>query len=699
IQGGDITVSSVEGQGSTFKATLLKGRDHFRAEQIIGEGDRHDFSSDALLFLEEAESWQSSGQSRSAGVQANIAVVPSTQNLETYHSQTVLVVDDNADMRQYVAGFLSKYFNIITADNGDDAFAIAKEGKVHLVLSDVMMPGLNGFELLQAIRSHKDIKELPVILLSARAGEEAKLEGLREGANDYLVKPFSSRELIARVASTLQISSMREEAASLRANSNERLRSTFAQAAVGMIVLDLNANILDANATFAKISGFTIDELKNMSVQRLNKAEDWESNALKLADVLAGHINGFVVEKQLIRKDGSLCWVQNSISPVRNSAGVIDSIVVVSEDIRSRKESEKTARDALHEAEKANRTKSMFLANMSHEIRTPLGIIQGYIDLLNASQILPEEQQGWIDIAKRNAQQLGIIIDDILDLSRVEADKIELHKTRFELEDFFQDIQSTFAHKAEEKGLKLAINCENAKGLQITTDRNRLRQILVNVIGNSIKFTSKGEVTLKYNFEKLGHDRDRHSFRVVDSGIGMSREDQLKLFQPFSQADASINRSFGGTGLGLALSNNLAQLMGGQLRVLYSSPNEGSEFELELILDGLDIARDYGEKPMPMVKDKKPLTGLKILLVEDSPDNQLLISRILKREGVQSVQTASDGLEGVEMAERGDFDLVLMDVQMPRMDGFEAVGVLRKKGFKTSIIALTAHAMKGYRDE
>ncbi|RYZ54060.1 MAG: response regulator, partial [Proteobacteria bacterium] len=173
----------------------------------------------------------------------------------------------------------------------------------------------------------------------------------------------------------------------------------------------------------------------------------------------------------------------------------------------------------------------------------------------------------------------------------------------------------------------------------------------------------------------------------------------LKLFQPFSQADASINRSFGGTGLGLALSNNLAQLMGGQLRILYSSPNEGSEFELELILDGLDIARDYGEKPMPMVKDKKPLTGLKILLVEDSPDNQLLISRILKREGVQSVQTASDGLEGVEMAERGDFDLVLMDVQMPRMDGFEAVGVLRKKGFKTSIIALTAHAMKGYRDE
>lgn len=700
IQGGDISVVSVEGQGTTFKATLMKGREHFNPEQIVDEKDRHDFSSDALLFLEEAESWQSAGQEafeikRERSFDAGSFKDPSLVD----HNQTVLIVDDNSDMRHYVAGFLSKYFNVLVADNGDSAFAIAKEGKVNLVLSDVMMPGLNGFELLQAIRSHADIKELPVILLSARAGEEAKLEGLREGANDYLVKPFSSRELIARVASTLQISSMREETASLRANSNERLRSTFAQAAVGMVVLDLNANILDANTKFAEITGYSIDELKSMSVETLNKPEDWASNALQIADTLSGRTHGFVVEKQLIRKDGTLCWVQNSISPVRNSAGEIDSLIVVSEDIRIRKESELVARDALHEAEKANRTKSMFLANMSHEIRTPLGIIQGYIDLLNASQILPEEQQGWIDIAKRNAQQLGIIIDDILDLSRVEADRIELHKTRFELMEFFQDIQSTFAHKAEEKGLKLAISCENASGLSITTDRNRLRQILVNVIGNSIKFTFKGQVTLKYGFEKLGHDRERHSFRVLDSGIGMSRDDQLKLFQPFSQADATINRSFGGTGLGLALSRNLAQLMGGQLRILYSSPNEGSEFELELILNSLDRVADSGEKAILMVKGVKPLSGLKILLVEDSPDNQLLISRILKREGVQSVSTASDGVEGVEMAEKGDFDLVLMDVQMPRMDGFEAVGRLRKKGYRTSIVALTAHAMKGYRDE
>jgi PAS domain S-box-containing protein len=700
IQGGDITVKSVEGKGTSFKATLRKGRDHFPSHQITDEKDRYDFSSDALLFLEEAAGWQRADDGPASAKTLNEAMVPNvSDNATADHSQTVLVVDDNADMRNYVAGFLSKYFNILVADNGDQALAVVKAGRVNLVLSDVMMPGLNGFELLQAIRSMSDTKDLPVILLSARAGEEAKLEGLREGANDYLVKPFSSRELIARVTSTLQISTMREETANLRANSNERLRSVFAQAAVGMLVLDLDTNILDTNATFASITGYNVEELKKMSVEKLNQPSDWAIAIEKVQDILAGRSSGVVLEKQLIRKDGTLCWVQVSLSAVRNSHNEIDSLIGVCEDIRARKESEIIAKDALNEAEKANRTKSMFLANMSHEIRTPLGIIQGYIDLLNSSNILPEEQQGWINIAKRNAQQLGIIIDDILDLSRVEADKIELYKTRFDLIDFLRDIQTTFAHKAEEKGLTLSIDYESAKDQQIATDRNRLRQILVNVVGNSIKFTSKGKVTLKYGFEKLGHDRERHSFRVLDTGIGMSREDQQKLFQPFSQADASINRSFGGTGLGLALSNNLAQLMGGQLRVLYSVPTEGSEFELELILDSLEAISDEVVKSMPLVKGDKPLSGLKILLVEDSPDNQLLISRILKREGVATIAMASDGLEGVEMAETGDFDLVLMDVQMPKMDGFEAVAFLRKKAFKTPVIALTAHAMKGYRDE
>ncbi|RZA26516.1 MAG: response regulator [Proteobacteria bacterium] len=702
IQGGHIHVESTEGLGSEFIISLKKGVAHIDPLHLSTTAQPARFSTDSLLYLEEIESWKTTGGATSR-TSLSKTDERSAIDLSTSESvskrQTVLIVDDNADMREYIAGFLGRSYEILLADNGDSAFEIVTKQKVDLVLSDVMMPGKNGFELLQAIRGEPTLSSLPVILLSARAGEEAKIDGLREGANDYLVKPFSSRELIARVNSVLQISQMKLETDRLRSNRDDRLLGAFAQAAVGMALLDLNSNILDANSTFADITGYSTEELRKLNVSRLNLPENLLATSEQFKNLLEGRINGFIIEKQLIRKDKSLCWVQNSISAGRNVSGEIDSIIVVSEDIRGRKESEATARQALIEAERANESKSLFLANMSHEIRTPLGIIKGYIELLHQTNLLPSEENEWLQIVARNAHQLGIIIDDILDLSRIEADKLELHPTWFDLNELLQDVRTTFAHRIEEKGLALSFEDGQAKGRSILTDKNRLRQILVNVIGNSIKFTTKGSIKVRYTVTDIANDRQRHEFRIEDTGIGMSASDREKIFQAFSQADSAINRRFGGTGLGLALSRNFARMLGGDLTIEHSVPNQGTTVLLYFTLDALMQPAVNAATKKVISTPTSPFSGLKILLVEDSPDNQLLLSRILKKEGVQNITLASDGFEGVQFALAGKFDAVLMDVQMPRMDGFEAIRFLRERAYQGSVIALTAHAMKDYRDE
>ncbi|RZA24440.1 MAG: response regulator [Proteobacteria bacterium] len=702
IQGGDIHVESLEGQGSEFTISLKKGVYHIDPLHLSSAAQPARFSTDSLLYLEEIESWKTL-ENTALRIGSEAVDEKSTFDLASSPSptktQTILIVDDNSDMREYIAGFLGRSYDILLADNGDSAFDIVTTQKVDLVLSDVMMPGKNGFELLQTIRSDPSLSRLPVILLSARAGEEAKIDGLKVGANDYLVKPFSSRELSARVASVLQISQMKLETDRLRSNRDERLLGAFAQAAVGMALLDLNLNILDANSTFADITGYTTDELRTLNASLLNLPENMAVTGEQFKSLLDGRINGFIIEKQLVRKDHSLCWVQNSISAGRNVSGEIDSIIVVSEDIRSRKESEATAQLALMEAERANESKSLFLANMSHEIRTPLGIIKGYIELLRQTNLLPSEEDEWLQTVDRNAHQLGIIIDDILDLSRIEADKLELHPTWFDLNELLKDVRTTFAHRTEEKGLALYFEDRQAEGKQILTDKNRLRQILVNVIGNSIKFTAKGFIKVRYDLTPISATRQRHEFRIEDTGIGMSTTDREKIFQAFSQADSAINRRFGGTGLGLALSRNFARMMGGDLTIEQSVPNQGTTVLLQFTLDGLPQPAEESPAKRSIATPSSPLSGLRILLVEDSPDNQRLLGRILKKEGIESITLASDGFEGVQFALAGKFDAVLMDVQMPRMDGFEAIRFLRERQYEGSVIALTAHAMKDYRDE
>ncbi len=345
-------------------------------------------------------------------------------------------------------------------------------------------------------------------------------------------------------------------------------------------------------------------------------------------------------------------------------------------------------------AERANQAKTEFLANMSHEIRTPIGAIMGFIDIIKNSDGNPSDQSKYMKIIDRNSLQLLRLIDDILDLSKVEAGKMTIEHLNFHLGEFISDFVSSQRFKAAEKGLQFHLNFATPLPTQISSDPVRLRQILSNIVGNAIKFTESGsvELVISYNNPFL-------HFLVKDTGIGLSPEQVSTIFKPFAQADSSTTRKFGGTGLGLVLSRRLAEALGGTLVLQSSFVNVGSTFAIDIKPEcpADSVMMNQSTLKSESFRKKKNiqpelLKGLKVLLIEDSPDNQVLIETYLRKTGAE-VLIKSNGSEGAEAALVENHDLILMGLQMPVMGGHEATRKLRKLQYSKPIIALTAHAM------
>lgn len=363
--------------------------------------------------------------------------------------------------------------------------------------------------------------------------------------------------------------------------------------------------------------------------------------------------------------------------------------------------------EALHQAaEAANHAKSRFLANISHEIRTPLGAVLGYAELLKIEDQSEVERRSNIDAITRNGKLLLALIDDVLDLAKIEAERVEVERTAVALEEVLSDLQSVHGHKAADKGIALTITANGSLPRTIFTDPLRLKQILNNLVGNALKFTDRGKVEVGVAYDSSSAS-SLLRFTVRDTGRGLTPKEAGRLFQPFMQADASTTRKYGGTGLGLVIAKQLARLLGGDVILTASTTGAGSTFTLTIdagpdaansLVDGHELFKSTRTPALRSVVGALPrIDGTRVLLADDARDNRHLISRILKVAGA-IVETAEDGNEAIERALQGDFDIVLMDIQMPGTDGYAATTALRAQGYKVPIIALTAHAMRDELD-
>ncbi|QDU60855.1 Autoinducer 2 sensor kinase/phosphatase LuxQ [Planctomycetes bacterium Pan216] len=439
--------------------------------------------------------------------------------------------------------------------------------------------------------------------------------------------------------------------------------------------------------------------------RRLVHPEDIERVEGILAKSINGQFSTYRTEMRLKSGEGAWKWILTSGETVEWSrSGRASLMAGVHVDIDETKRASTALAVAKESAETANRAKSEFLANMSHEIRTPMTSILGFAELLLDRSTSEEERDEAILTIMRNGRHLMAILNDILDISKIEAGQLLLENVRFSPIAIVDDVASSMRVKALEKGLEFEVVQEPPIPEEIEGDPTRLRQILLNLIGNAIKFTERGKV--RVTMRLFPGDPEKLEITVSDTGVGMNQETVDQLFEPFRQADASTTRRFGGTGLGLSIARHLAKRLGGTINVT-SEPGKGSTFSLVIRTGMGTMSLGASQTDATPAADERPATDAtlkdsRILLVEDGEDNQRLIRSLLARRGCE-VTIAANGKVAYELAlaaehEGKPFHVVLMDMQMPVMDGYEATRKLRAKGFGRPIIALTADAMAGARE-
>ena len=685
LHGGEVRVESVEGQGTTFTVSIPIGSAHLPQDGIGGKRSLSPTSLAPGLYVEEALQWLPDDQ-RPDTVLTDLLdggdVAAGFQPSESGSRPRIVVADDNADMREYVRRLLSPRFDVEAVANGREALDASRQRRPEVIVTDVMMPELDGFGLLQHVRADPRLREIPVIMLSARAGEEARIEGVQAGADDYLVKPFSARELVAHVSAHIELARVRREAAHQEKLLREEAELARSQTAAilesmtdGFIAMDRDWRYTYMNAAAERINNRPRSAFLGKTYWELfpdGLGADIERQLRR-----AHEERTFVEFEAFYEPWGG--WFANRMHPAPDGG-----IAVFFQDITERKRAE----EALKESD---RRKNEFLAILAHELRNPLAPIRNALEILRLTEGNRDAVQGAGAMMERQIGQMVRLVDDLLDVSRISRGKIELRKERIELASAVNHAVEAIRPRCKSMDHELTVTLP-AKPMYLNADPTRLAQVVGNLLNNACKFTDKGG-RIRLTVEREG---GQAVIRVRDSGIGIAADELPRIFEMFSQVDTSLERTQSGLGIGLTLAKNLVELHGGELEVHSAGLGHGSEFVVRLPI----LVETPKPSPGPTVSEPTPATARRILVVDDNRDSAESLAMLLKLTGNET-HTAYDGLEAVKAAAMFKPEVVLLDIGLPKMNGFEAARKIRADAWgKTMVlVALTGWGQEEDREK